>query len=154
MLPKPHLRLAAVPLDVGAGGPVEFEALFARYSGYVAGLAARLLGSGDADVDDVVQDVFWLASRRLGRIADLTQARGWLATVTTRVVRRKLRRRRFRALFHASPNSADVPARGATAEERAVLSRLSQSLEYPPTQHRLPWRLSHLERIPSPPRAP
>jgi RNA polymerase sigma-70 factor (ECF subfamily) len=148
MLAKPYLRLAAVPPDVGDGGPVEFETLFGRYSGYVAGLTARLLGSGDADVDDVVQDVFWLASRRIGKITNLIQARGWLATVTTRVVRRKLRRRRFRAMFHASPRTEDVPARGATAEERAVLSRLYEVLEGLPTEQRLAWSLRYLEGEP------
>src|SRR5882672_8416595 len=120
MSSKPLLRLARPLSDAAMGGPLSFEVLFARYSGYVAGLAARLLGSGDSELDDVVQDVFWLASRRIERIADLVQARGWLATVTTRVVRRKLVRRRFRAFFHASPRSVDVTARGASAEEHAI----------------------------------
>ena len=65
MSPKPNLRVAGPPPELVAGGPVEFDELFARYGRYVAQLAARLLGSGDAEVDDVVQDVFWLASRRL-----------------------------------------------------------------------------------------
>ncbi|HEX7452368.1 MAG TPA: sigma-70 family RNA polymerase sigma factor [Polyangiaceae bacterium] len=149
MPPKPHLWLAAPPLSaIGRGEPVTFEALFSRYSRYVAGLASRLLGSGDADLDDVVQDVFWLASRRIAKIPDLIQARGWLATVTTRVVKRKLLRRRFRALFHASPSSGEVPARGATAEEHAVLARLYEVLEALPTDQRLAWSLRHLEGEP------
>ena len=149
MSQKPQLRLAP-PLSDGLGEPVSFEAIFGRYSGYVAGLAARLLGSGDADVDDVVQDVFWLASRRITKIADLVQARGWLATVTTRVVRRKLVRRRFRALFHASPGprSIDVPAPGATAEEHAMLARLYEVLDRLPTDQRLAWSLRYLEGEP------
>jgi RNA polymerase sigma-70 factor (ECF subfamily) len=142
-MPKPYLRLAPAPED-----PVEFNELFARYGGYVARLAARLLGSGDADVDDVVQDVFWLASRRLYRIADMIQARGWLATVTTRVVRRRLRRRRFHSLFHASPSSDDVPASGASAEQRAILIRLYEVLERLPTKQRLAWSLRYLEGEP------
>src|SRR5579859_7831555 len=99
---KPLLGSAAPLSDVDRDQPVSFEALFRAYSGFVAGLAARLLGSGDADLDDVVQDVFWLASRRIAKIHDLVQARGWLFIVTTRVVRRRLLRRRFRALFHAA----------------------------------------------------
>ena len=154
MLPKPHLRLAPPVSDVDPSGgidrtgPIVFEELFDRYSRYVAGLAARLLGSGDADLDDVVQDVFWLASRRLGKIRDLIQARGWLATVTTRVVRRKLLRRRFRGLVMASSQTADVPARGATAEEQAVLARLYEVLEGLPTDQRLAWSLRYLEGEP------
>ena len=127
---------------------MDFEVLFSSYSRYVARLAARLLGSGDSEVDDVVQDVFWLASRRMAKIPDLIQARGWLATVTTRVVKRKLVRRRFRALFHASPRDVDVPARGATAEERAILARLYEVLEQLPTDQRLAWSLRYLEGEP------
>jgi RNA polymerase sigma-70 factor (ECF subfamily) len=96
----------------------------------------------------VVQDVFWLASRRIAKIPDLIQARGWLATVTTRVVKRKLLRRRFRALFHASPRRVDVPACGATAEEHVVLARLYEVLEALPTDLRLAWSLRYLEGEP------
>jgi RNA polymerase sigma-70 factor (ECF subfamily) len=148
MLPKSHLSLVAAASGIARRGPVTFEALFSSYSGYVAGVASRLLGTGDAELDDVVQDVFWLASRRIAKIPDLIQARGWLATVTTRVVRRKLLRRRFRALFHASPGSGDVPARGATAEEHAVLARLYEVLEGLPTHQRLAWSLRYLEGEP------
>jgi len=148
MLPKSHLSLVPGTADISRREPVTFEVLFSRYSAYVAGLASRLLGSGDSDLDDVVQDVFWLASRRIAKIPDLIQARGWLATVTTRVVKRKLLRRRFRALFHASPGSGDVPARGATAEEHAVLARLYEVLEGLPTDQRLAWSLRHLEGEP------
>ena len=148
MSPKPHLRIAGPLPDLVAGGPVGFEELFARYGRYVAQLTARLLGSGDAEGDDVVQDVFWLASRRLTRIADLIQARGWLATVTTRLVRRRLRRRRFRSFFHVSPRRLEVPAPGATAEQRALLVRLYEVLETVPTDQRLAWSLRYLEGEP------
>ncbi|HEY2899921.1 MAG TPA: hypothetical protein VGL59_05045 [Polyangia bacterium] len=67
MVTKFRLRLAAVPTNVVGAGPLEFEVLFALHSAYVARLAAHLLGSDDADVDHVVQDVFWQAWRRLGR---------------------------------------------------------------------------------------
>src|SRR5258707_13725499 len=116
MSPKPYLRLAPPWSDGAHDGAMDFEVLFSRYSAYVARLATRLLGSGDSEVDDVVQDVFWLASRRNAKIPDFIQARGWLATVTTRLVRRRLLRRRFRGIFHASPPRLDVPPRGATAE--------------------------------------
>jgi RNA polymerase sigma-70 factor, ECF subfamily len=148
MSPKPNLRVAGRPPELVAGGPVEFDELFARYGRYVARLAARLLGTGDAEVDDVVQDVFWLASRRLSSIVDMIQARGWLATVTTRVVGRRLRRRRFRRLFHGSARGQEVPAPGATAEQRVLLTRLYEVLESLPTDHRLAWSLRYLEGEP------
>jgi RNA polymerase sigma-70 factor (ECF subfamily) len=145
MTQKPRLRLASASSAVDIGGPVVFEVLFERYAGYVAGLAARLLGANDGEIDDVVQDVFWLASRRIAKIPNLIQARGWLATVTSRMVRRRLRRRRFRALFHASPRDVDIPAPGASAEDHAVLSRLYEVLASLPTDERLAWSLRYLE---------
>lgn len=148
MSSTPHLRLATQPPDLVPGEPVAFDELFARYNRYVARLATRLLGSGDADVEDVVQEVFWLASRRLGRIVDLIQARGWLATVTTRVVGRRLRRRRFRSLFLGRYPTAEVPARGATAEQRSTLIRLYEVLERLPTAQRVAWSLRYLEGEP------
>lgn len=148
MPPKSVLRLAGPPPELVPGVPVEFDELFARYGRYVARLATRLLGSGDADVDDVVQEVFWLALQRLPQIADLIQARGWLATVTTRVVGRRLRRRRFRRLFHVNSYGHDVPAPGATAEQQALLSRLWEVLEGLPTNQRLAWSLRYLEGEP------
>ena len=148
MSPKPYLRVTEPLPDLVPGGPVEFDELFARYGRYVARLAARLLGAGDREVADVVQDVFWLASRRLSAIADMIQARGWLATVTTRAVARRLRRRRFRRLFHAGPLVHDVPAAGATAEQRALLARLYEVLETLPTEQRLAWSLRYIEGEP------
>ena len=148
MSPKPHLRLAGPPPDLVPGGPVEFNELFARYARYVAGLASRLLGSGDTEVDDVVQDVFLLASRRLPNIVDMIQARGWLATVTTRLVARRLRRRRFRALFMAPRRGHDVPAPGATPDQRAILQRLYEVLATLPTDQRVAWSLRYLEGEP------
>jgi DNA-directed RNA polymerase specialized sigma24 family protein len=102
MLPRSRLSLVTPASDVSRREPLTFDALFSSYSAYVARVASRLLGSGDAELDDVVQDVFWLASRRMAKIPDLIQARGWLATVTTRVVGRMLLRRRFRGLIHTS----------------------------------------------------
>jgi RNA polymerase sigma-70 factor (ECF subfamily) len=144
--PKSVLR--AVPAPGTSGSPLDFDAIFERYDSYVAGVAARLLGRDDHEVEDVVQDVFWIASRQLSQIVDMIQARGWLATVTTRVVRRRLRRRRLRSLFHASSNRADVPAPGATPEQRALLARLYEILARMPTEQRLAWSLRYLEGEP------
>jgi len=127
------------------GEAVAFEPLFERYHRYVAGIAVRLMGRDDSDVDDVVQDVFWLASRRMSRLTDMTSAKGWLAVVTTRQVRRKLVKRRFRRLFHVDSPAPDVPARGASPEEHAALRRVYEALETLPVDQRLAWSLRFLE---------
>ena len=149
MSPKPNLRLAGPPPDLVPGGPVEFDELFARYGRYVARLASRLLGSGDTEVDDVVQDVFWLASRRLPTIVDMIQARGWLATVTTRLVARRLRRRRFRRLFHDEP-VADRRCRRRGRRPNSARCWLGSTRCWRrlPTAERVAWSLRYLEGEP------
>lgn len=124
---------------------VAFDPLFERYHRYVAGIAVRLMGRDDSDVDDVVQDVFLLASRRLSRLSDMASAKGWLAVVTTRTVRRKLVRRRFRRFFHVDSPPPDVPAPGASPEDHAILRRVYEVLETLPVDQRLAWSLRVLE---------
>jgi RNA polymerase sigma-70 factor (ECF subfamily) len=141
--PKSVLR--AVPAPGTSGSPLDFDAIFERYDSYVAGVAARLLGRDDHEVEDVVQDVFWIASRRLGTIHSLEAARPWLVTVTVRVVGRRLRRRRWARLFGATTDVVDVPADGVSPEQYALLQRMYRVLETVPSHERLAWLLRHVE---------
>jgi RNA polymerase sigma-70 factor (ECF subfamily) len=147
---RSHLRVVHTdPVQVaspeGPSAAVTFDVLFQRYARTVAAVASRLLGRDDDEVDDVVQDVFWLASRRMHRLQDVDGARGWLVTATTRIVRRRLRRRWWRGLFRAQVPAPDLPAPGATPEEKALLARLYRVLEGLPIEERLAWVLRHLE---------
>jgi RNA polymerase sigma-70 factor (ECF subfamily) len=135
----------AATYRVEAAEPITIDALVQRYERHVATIAARLLGRDDQDVDDVVQDVFWIAWRKIDSLTDMQRARGWLAVVTTRVVRRKLKRRRFRQLFHIDHPAAEVFAPGASPEELATLKRVYAVLEQLPIGERLAWSLWYLE---------
>jgi RNA polymerase sigma-70 factor (ECF subfamily) len=139
-----HLRVVRTSED--PGGPLDFDTLFRRYAPYVAGVAARLLGRDDHEVEDVVQDVFWIASRRLHRIHSLEAARPWLVTVAVRVVRKRLRRRKWRQLFQREPEAVEVPATGTTAEEYALLQRMYRVLDTVRAEDRLAWLLRHVEQ--------
>jgi RNA polymerase sigma-70 factor (ECF subfamily) len=140
---RPELRVVRPPeWPLGA---VDFDTLFRRYSSYVAGVAARLLGRDDHEVEDVAQDVFWIASKRLGTIHSLEAARPWLVTVTVRVTRKRLRRRRFRQLFHSQSEAVDVPATGTTPEQYALLQRMYRVLDTVSPDERLAWLLRHVE---------
>jgi RNA polymerase sigma-70 factor (ECF subfamily) len=139
-----HLRV--VRPSEAPSGPIDFDTLFRRYASYVAGVAARLLGRDDHEVEDVVQDVFWIASRRLDRIHSLEAARPWLVTVAVRVVRKRLRRRRWRLAFQSQPEVIEVPASGTTAEEYAFLQRMYRVLDTVRPEDRLAWLLRHVEQ--------
>jgi RNA polymerase sigma-70 factor (ECF subfamily) len=143
MAQKPSLRVVHPPEPAGA--VVDFDAIFVRYEAYVAGVAARLLGRDDDEVEDVVQDVFWIASRRLCRIHSLDAARPWLVTVTVRVAGRRLRRRRLRRFFGGGVEVVDLPATGISPEQYSLLQRMYRVLDTLPSQDRIAWILRHVE---------
>src|SRR5215207_10492930 len=91
---RPSVRLQLVPPDAAPPSSDELTAAFRDYSSYVAAIALRLLGR-DAEVEDVVQDVFVAAMGKLPPAHEPRAVRGWLATVTVRMAGRRLRRRRL-----------------------------------------------------------
>ena len=137
--------LRVVPPPEAADARVDFDTIFNRYDSYVAGVAGRLLGRDDHEVEDVVQDVFWIAARRLVKIHSLEAARPWLVTVTVRVVGRRLRRRRWQRLFGTAADAVDVPADGMSPEQYALLQRMYRVLDTVPSHERVAWLLRHVE---------
>lgn len=78
---------------VSAGDMAAFERLVERHEMLVVGTVARMLG-GNADVDDVAQQVFvrvWKSARRYRPAAKFTT---WLLTITRNLVFNELRRKR------------------------------------------------------------
>src|SRR5262245_11295120 len=69
--------------------------VFRAHASFVAGVALRVLGRS-SEVDDLVQEVFMRVYDRLGDLRDATAIRGWLAVITARLARRRLRSRRMR----------------------------------------------------------
>jgi len=139
--------LAAVtPLPVRDATPLDLDSAFRRYARYVAAVALRLLARDD-EVDDVVQEVFLTALRKLGSLRDPDAIRGWLATVTVRVAGRRLRRRKMWAFFGVGTEGGyeEVAATGATAEDRALLARVYAVLDGLPVAERIAWTLRHVE---------
>jgi RNA polymerase sigma-70 factor (ECF subfamily) len=139
---QPSLRLVhtaeLVPTD-------ELDAVFRDYSRYVASIALRLLGR-DEDVDDVVQEVFVVAMHGLRALREPGAIRGWLATVTVRIVRRKLRRRRLCAFvgLEAAPDySALVVA--ASQPDALLIVRAYRVLDRLPVGEKIAWTLRHVE---------
>lgn len=97
-----------------ASGPPDVETLLA-HEGFVRGLARQLV-TGDAEVDDVVQQTFVAALEHPPRSEG--GLRGWLATVVRNVVRqgyrakgRRARRERVAARPEGVPSTADLLAR-------------------------------------------
>src|SRR5262245_66306706 len=75
--------------------PLTLDAAFRAHAGFVASVALRVLGR-PSEVDDLVQDVFLCVLHRLGSLRDPGALRGWLAVITARLARRRLRSRRMK----------------------------------------------------------
>ena len=126
----------------------DLDAVFRQYSGYVAAIAFRLLGR-DHEIDDVVQEVFLAATRSLRKLREPAAVKGWLATVTVRVVRRKLRGRRVRAFFGAEvePDYSSVVV-AASQDKALLITRAYQILDRLPIDEKIAWMLRHAEGEP------
>ena len=148
---RPALRLvggAEPGADVPARepDPRDFDAVFRRYSPYVARIALRLLGN-DGEVDDLVQDVFIEAHHGLGSLREPGALGGWLARICVRRATRRLRRRRFLSLLSLDGVAErDLPFdASASPEERAEVVRLYRRLDKLPADERVAWLLRHVE---------
>lgn len=83
---------------------VDLTELFREHGATVARWAARL-GGPFVEVEDIVQDVFMVASRRLRTFEPNAQLTTWLFRVTERVVHAARRKSRLRRTFRMLPMS-------------------------------------------------
>lgn len=143
---RPTLRLVDGSELEGEVDTADFDAVFRRYSPYVARVAMRLLGT-DSDLDDVVQDVFLEAHRGLRALREPQAVRGWLARICVRRAVRRLRRRRLLSFLSldALSETEEPPDPGGSPEQRAEVKKLYRMLDAMPAEERVVWVLRHVE---------
>jgi RNA polymerase sigma-70 factor (ECF subfamily) len=126
----------------------ELETVYREYARYVAAIALRLLGRDD-EVDDVVQEVFVVAMRGLRGLREPGAIRGWLATVTVRIARHKLRRYRLRAFvgLDQAPDYGKLVV-AATQDQALRIVRAYRVLDRMPVDDKIAWMLRHVEGEP------
>lgn len=131
----------------GAAKAADVDALFRQYSGFVATFALRLLGR-DTEIEDLVQDVFLDTVRGIHTLRNPDATKAWLATLTVRAARRRLRRKRLRRVLFRGADPIEVDQlidRGATPEQRLELSRSYAALDALPANLRLAWILRFIQ---------
>lgn len=96
-----------------------FADVYGDHAATVARWAARL-GGPSADVEDIIQEVFLVASRRLGEFREGARMSTWLFGITAKVAANERRRRKLRHWwFRLSPGAGDdAPAPGDGALEQ------------------------------------
>ena len=153
--PSPrHLRVIAggehIPASTASPDPlpISFDDVFRAHAGFVARIALRVLGR-PSEVDDLVQDVFLSVLDRLGDLRDPAALRGWLAVITARLARRRLRARRWKIWLGIGSDYdyAQLADGAASPDDRALLSELYRTLDRLPARQRLAWSLRRIEGL-------
>lgn len=120
------VRLEARSLAIAP--EVCFSSMFSRHYPHVFGYAARRVGSDGAD--DVANDVFMTAWRRIGDVPGEPDTLAWLYGVARRAVlnheRSHRRRRRLAAKAAALAGAAGTDDPGAEAGSPRVLAALER----------------------------
>jgi RNA polymerase sigma-70 factor, ECF subfamily len=113
-----------------SGSAQAAEQLVERYGEYVERLIVRVLGL-DAEVPDLINEVFARAFERIEQLQDATALKGWLGSIAIFTARTFLRDRRTRRRFlgfFAPEELPEVPFRAAPIECSLALSRTYQVL--------------------------
>lgn len=130
---------AAIVAAIMAGEPAGGAALHDRHQAYVRRVLVRVLGP-DADLEDLIQEVFVAAIDSIERLLDARALRPWLAAISVNCARVELRRRTRSRFLRLMPGGElpEVAAAQATPEiDEAVRAT-----------YRVLGRLSAGERIP------
>jgi len=130
---------------VGEALSVSVETLFRRYAPYVGAIALRTLGCRE-EADDLVQDVFVAAIDGVKRVRDPDAIKAWLVTVTLRLCRRRLRRRRLLTLLRLDEGVEYAAAvdLAAPPEMKLLVARVYRALDTVSVDRRIAWTLRYL----------
>jgi RNA polymerase sigma-70 factor (ECF subfamily) len=125
-----------------------FELLYRRHAGFALNLAVRIQGSAN-DAEDIVHDAFLKASERLSELRDAAAFRSWLGSIVVRLVRTRLRRKRWlRSLGLASAEPIELDAiasPSADPESRVLLAQVYSLLQTLPADERIAWTLRYVD---------
>jgi RNA polymerase sigma-70 factor (ECF subfamily) len=141
---------AALVAGFVADAPGAFEAVVAAHQERVTRLAHRLLGwRSGADVEDVVQDVFFAALRHRRRFRGHASLGTWLSAITVNCCRTHQRRQQLRRLLllrRRQEAEADPPASEAVASDDTAW-RVRQAVQALPPRDREVVVLRYFEQL-------
>jgi RNA polymerase sigma-70 factor (ECF subfamily) len=139
---------AAVARALAEGQPPAAVIAWDRYAPLVRGVLCRSIGI-DADVEDLVQEVFLRFFSQIGALRDPAALRPFLIGITLHVVGSELRRRRVRRWLRLT-DDGNLPERvsGDDGDEaRAAVRRLYAILDRLDDAGRLIFVLRHIEGL-------
>ena len=129
MSPLPHYSATRLA-PAGGPAPPDFDGVYEEHFSYVW-RAARRLGIHPADTDDIVQEVFVVAHRKLPEFEGRAQVKTWLFKILVHVVRHYVRARERKPGHRPAALQAEMETLGdgrgggpAEAVERAEAIRI------------------------------
>lgn len=137
---------AAIVASVRAGHAAGGAALYDRYHEHVQRVLVRVLGP-DADLADLIQDVFLEAIDSIEQLDDPEALRGWLASIAVFRARAEIRRRthsRWFPLF-ANEQLPEVTAPVSTPEIDEAVRATYGVLAKLPTEERILFALRFID---------
>jgi RNA polymerase sigma-70 factor (ECF subfamily) len=125
-----------------------FEALVRRYQRPIYRLAVRMLGD-TGEAEDVTQEVFVTAWRRLPEVQEDRAIRAWLYRIATNRCLNILRSRKPTAPLYdeAIPAASPAASPEARAESRQRLIALRAALDRLTAEQRACWLLREVEEL-------
>jgi RNA polymerase sigma factor (sigma-70 family) len=147
-----NVSVPARALDQAAAfaAPASFDEAYRHHAQCVARWA-RNLGGADIEVEDVVQEVFLVVSRRLNGFRGEARFSSWLFEITRRIVANHRRRHRWRfwtgkpGLAEATASQAPDPA--AWLDGRRAAALFYQALDQLPEKYRTVLVLFEIEGL-------
>ena len=137
---------AALVKALQEGHPGASAALYDRYAGHVQRVVVRILGF-DADLEDLLQEVFVQALLSASSIEDGSRLKAWLTIVTVHTARAHIRRRAKRRWlqFWEPASLPEVPEAGADFETRELLRLTDVVLDRMPDRELVLLSLRHFD---------
>jgi RNA polymerase sigma-70 factor (ECF subfamily) len=130
---------------VRAGEAGAMAALIDRHGTHVRRVLLRVLGQGDSEHGDLVQEVFTRAWQGIGRLETAGALKAWLTRIAVFVARGAIRRRRRKkwlSFFHEVPEPEVTAASPDVQEAAACVYRILDRL---PVDERIPFTLKMLD---------
>jgi RNA polymerase sigma-70 factor (ECF subfamily) len=131
--------------------PASCEQAFRDYAQDVARWASHL-GGADVDVEDVVQEVFFVVSKRLAEFRPEARFSSWLFEITRKIVANHRRRQRWRFWGNDSQQAlAAIPSQlrdpAAEVERQQLVARFYAALDRLPEKYRTVLVLYEIEGL-------
>ncbi|WP_260855829.1 RNA polymerase sigma factor [Curtobacterium sp. 9128] len=121
------------------GDAAAFGVLIRRYGPLMRAYAARILGHGDGEADDAVQEASLLAWQRIDRVEDPDRVRTWLFRIAANKALDRLRRRHPHLDLEAVPEPSTERPVDEVVAVRMQVDALAAVVQNLPDAQRAVW---------------